>query len=358
MESLIHFTQKLPSFALAGVVFLIWLIALWFVKRLVFHRLHQWASRSKNSWHIVLVNALSFPADFFIVASGLVILAGFLPLPKEFSRVATMVLQGCVIVTVAVFLDRALLLFLDRYAQKNIFSHISHSFARGVMRGFVVVISVLIFLDLLGISITPILASLGIGSLAVALALQDTLSNFFAGLYMAVDRPVEVGHFVKLEGGQEGFISDVGWRSTRIWTPNNNTVVIPNSKLMGSVITNYDLPNREMAVTVEVEVHYQSDLNRVEKVTQEVACEVLKTVAGGLAAFEPIIFFHTFGESGIRFTVVLRTTQFTDAPRIKHEFIKRLHVRYEKEKILIPYPTRTVYLNSVIPAVFKRESNV
>ena len=202
----------------------------------------------------------------------------------------------------------------------------------------------MIVLDNLGISLTPLLTTLGIGSLAVAIALQDTLGNLFAGLYIKADRPIEIGHYVRLESGEEGYVDHVGWRSTKIRMLPNNMVVVPNSKLVGSNITNYYLPDKELAVLVQVGVHYDSDLEKVERVTREVAKEVLQTVAGGVAGFEPFIRYHTFNESSIDFTVILRGQEFVDNFLIKHEFIKRLQARYKEDGITIPFPIRTVYL--------------
>jgi small-conductance mechanosensitive channel len=204
----------------------------------------------------------------------------------------------------------------------------------------------MIILDNLGISLTPILTTLGIGSLAVAIGLQDTLGNLFAGIYIKADRPVRIGHFVRLEGGDEGYVDRIGWRSTRIKMLSNNMVVVPNSKVVQSIITNYNLPEKELAVLVQVGVHYDSDLEQVEKVTIEVAKEILRTVPGGVPSFEPFIRYHTFNQSSIDFTVILRAREFVDSFLIKHEFIKRLQKRYQKEGIIIPFPIRTVYLKA------------
>ena len=100
-------------------------------------------------------------------------------------------------------------------------------------------IGLLVTLDSLNISITPLLTTLGIGGLAVALAFKDTLANFFAGLYVLADRPIRVGDLVKIEGGPEGYVESIGWRSTRIRTLANNIAILPNSKVSESMITNY-----------------------------------------------------------------------------------------------------------------------
>jgi small-conductance mechanosensitive channel len=207
---------------------------------------------------------------------------------------------------------------------------------------FIYIFGILIILNTLGISITPLLTAFGLGGLAVALALQDTLSNLFAGFYITLSKQVRVGDFIKLESGEEGYVLDIGWRATRIRMLPNNVVLIPNSKFAQSVITNYYFPEQELAVLVQVGVHYDSDLEHVEKVTIEVGEEVMKEVKGGVPEFTPFIRYHTFSDFSINFTVILRAKEFVDNYLVKHEFIKRLHKRYKEEGIIIPYPIRAI----------------
>lgn len=137
-------------------------------------------------------------------------------------------------------------------------------------------------------------------------------------------------------------MTDVGWHMTRIRMLPNNTVLVPNKKLSKSIVVNYYLPDKELAVLVNLGVHYGSDLKKVEKVTCEVAKEVMREVSGGVPDFDPFIRYHTFGDFSVNFTVIIRAKEFVDQYLIKHEFIKRLHARYAKEGIVIPYPIRAV----------------
>ncbi len=206
-------------------------------------------------------------------------------------------------------------------------------------------IGFLVLLDSFGISITPIMASLGIGSLAVALALQPTLENFFSGVQIVVDKPITVGQFVQLDSGEEGYVEKIGWRSTWVRMLANNVVVIPNKILVNSKLLNYDYPGKELAVRLQVGVHYDSDLDHVEEVTIDVAKKTLLEVQGGVHGFSPFIRYHTFDSSSINFTVILRGKEFIDSYLLKHEFIKRLHRRYKEENINIPYPLVTLDWN-------------
>ncbi len=216
------------------------------------------------------------------------------------------------------------------------------SLTRNIAWGSVAALGGLVALNGLGVSITPMLTALGVGGLAVALALQEPLANFFAGFFLTLAGQIRVGDFVRLDSGQEGFVTDFSWRSTRLRMLANNLVIVPNAKLAQAVIINHDRPSSDLAVLVQVGVGYGSDLAEVERVSADVGRDVMATVTGGVVEFTPFVRFHTFGESSIDFTVILRARTYVDQFLVKHEFIKRLHVRFAAEGIEIPFPIRTV----------------
>ncbi|GAA3234486.1 mechanosensitive ion channel family protein [Actinocorallia longicatena] len=211
-----------------------------------------------------------------------------------------------------------------------------------ITRAIVLVIGTLVLLQSLGVSITPLLTALGVGGLAVALALQDTLANLFAGVHILASKTVVPGDFVRLSTGQEGNVVDINWRKTTIRTMSDNLVIVPNAKFADAILTNYHQPAQDMGLLLQAKVGYRSDLDHVEKVTIEVAREVMTEVTGGVPDHEPLVRFHTFNDSSIDFTVVLRTREFTDQFIVKHEFVKRLHTRFRTESIEIPLPTRNL----------------
>lgn len=206
----------------------------------------------------------------------------------------------------------------------------------------VYIIGILVILNYFNIQITPVVATLGIGGIAVGLALQNTLTNFFAGLHIISERPVDVGDFIEVNG-LKGYVEDVGWRSTRIRTLPNTIIWVPNSKLAESTIINNSHPVNEMSVVLQCGVAYDSDLKKVEKVTVDVAKKIQKTVQGAVNDFEPFIRYHTFGDSNINFSIILRVETFVDRYLVSHEFIKALKERYDKEKIEISWPVRKIY---------------
>ena len=218
----------------------------------------------------------------------------------------------------------------------------SSSIISNIVTIIIYCLGLLIILQSQGISITPVLTALGVGGLAVALALQPTLSNLFAGLQLISSGNFNRGNFVKLASGEDGFIEDITWRSTTIKAASDHIIIVPNSKLADMIVINYDLPQSQVSFVVEVAVEYSSDLNRVEKITKEVIKETLQEVEAGVKDFEPVIGFSAFGESSIKMKAVLRVNQFSDQFAVKSEFIKKLLVRYNKEGINIPFPTRTV----------------
>src|SRR5206468_6100788 len=175
-----------------------------------------------------------------------------------------------------------------------------------ITRVLVLAIGFLVVLQTLGISITPLLTALGVGGLAVGLALQDTLANLFAGIHILLSRQVRPGDFVRLASGQEGYIQDVTWRYTTIRQLANNLTIVPNTQLASAVTANFSLPDPQQAVLLDVGVSYDSDLRKVEVVTVEVGREVMQQVEGGVRDFTPSIRYHTFGDSAIQFTVILR----------------------------------------------------
>ena len=201
-------------------------------------------------------------------------------------------------------------------------------------------VAALVALDSLDVSISPMLAGLGIGGLAVALAVQPTLSNFFAGTYLVTEGELKEGDFIELEGGPAGYVVDVGWRSTKIRSRFNNLVIIPNSKMADTIVTNYYSPVPSMNVIVTCGVSYDSDLAQVERVVMEMAREVVAETPEAVNDIEPRMGFSSFGDSNIDFWVFAQATDRGGTFALKTELVKRIHQRFKDEGIEINYPVR------------------
>lgn len=319
------------------------------VERIVLNRLRRWAACTTWKLDEIVIDALRGVVFFLMTLLGLHLALPYWHLPPTYAQILSKAIVALALLAGTVALMRFLSDVVVHYASQYIPVPATTSAFRAIVRVGVLGVGLLVIFQTLGINVTPILTALGVGGLAVALALQDTLANLFAGLHILAVRQIRPGDYVRLESGEEGHVVDIGWRNTTIRTPPNNLVIIPNTKLASTVVTNYSLPESETAVLVQVGVSYDSDLERVERVTLEVAREVLRTVPGGVPEFEPLIRYHTFGDSSIQFTVVLRGRTYLDQHVLRHEFIKRLHRRYRQEGIEIPFPIRTLYVREAAP---------
>ena len=203
----------------------------------------------------------------------------------------------------------------------------------------------LMALSVLNIPISPILAGLGIGGLAVALAVQPTLANFFAGTYVVTEGELNVGDYIELQGGPSGYVVEVGWRSTKIRSMYNNLVIIPNSQMANSIVTNYYSPEPSMNVLVYCGVSYDSDLEVVESVVKEEAQELV-TESEHAVDGEPWFGFDEFGDSNISFWVFVQAKDRLGSFYLTSDLVKVIHSRLTAEGIEINYPVRKLVFPS------------
>ncbi len=312
------------------------------IRKIIFDRLSRWTKNTKTQIDDIVISAVKGPFIIWALILGMYISLEISQLPENVVGIAHKILLVLVILSVMLVLANLSVRLIKTYSSKLEVALPVTSLTQNVSRVIIFAVGILIILKSLSIDITPILATLGVGGLAVALALQDTFSNFFAGFHIIASKQIKIGDYIKLDTGEEGYVTDITWRTTKIRMLPNNVVLIPNDKLTKAIVINYYLPDKEMAVLVNVGVHYNSDLKEVEKITCDVAKEVMKNVPGGVPEFEPFIRYNTFGDFSINFTVILRAKEFVDQYLIKHEFIKRLHQRYAEEGIIIPYPIRAI----------------
>ena len=324
-----------------GVILLVLCFGL-LLRALLFKRLTKWAQQTKHGLDDVIISAVKGPFVIWFLMLGIYIALHFHEIPENVVQTAGKIMLALGLFSATLVAANITSGVITHYSNKLGPTLTGATLTRTISRIIIFAVGFLVILNALGISITPILATLGVGGLAVALALQDTLSKLFAGFHIITNRIVRVGDYIKIESGEEGYVVDVNWRTTKVKMLDYNTILIPNSKLTQTNVINYYLPVKDLTVLVNVGVHYNSDLKHVEQVTCEVAKEVMRDVPGGVPDFDPFIRYNTFGDSSIGFTVTLMGKEYFDQYLIKHEFIKRLHQRYSKEGIVIPYPTRTI----------------
>ncbi|MFJ4776053.1 mechanosensitive ion channel family protein [Streptomyces sp. NPDC088762] len=310
--------------------------------RAVLRWLGKHASRTAWSGDDVIVDALRTVVPWGAVIGGAAVAASALPLTERVTEVVNHTLTAVLVLIATVTAARVVAGLVQSLAQSRTGVAGSATIFVNITRIVVLTMGVLVALETVGVSIAPLLTALGVGGLAVALALQDTLANLFAGVHILASKTVQPGDYIRLSGGEEGYVVDINWRNTVVRNLSNNLVIIPNGRLARTNMTNFSQPEQQLSILVQVGVGYESDLEHVERVTLDVVDTVMADVTGGVADHQAAVRFHTFADSRINFTVILGVGEFSDQYRIKHEFIKRLHQRYRAEGISIPAPTRTV----------------
>ena len=294
------------------------------------------ARRTGNRWIDPMAGAVARRVPFWSVLVGVYIAAGFWVLPEKIANTIDKGLYVVAAASLTLLASEVLVKFVRIHGPVIDPSQPTTTLTENLVRIVVIILGLLVILAGLDLEITPILTALGVGGLAVALALQDTLANLFAGFYLTVAKHIRIGNYIKLSSGEEGYLVDIDWRASRLRQLTNNTVLVPNAKFSQSIVTNYDSPDHEIVVTIDASVDYVSDLDRVERIATEVARDVMRSVQGGVPGFDPLVRFHTFGDPGIGFSVILRAQAFVDQYLIRHEFVKRLQKRFLSEGITIP----------------------
>lgn len=327
------------AFALGGV------LLGFLLERIVVARLHKLVHDSRFKWDDLIVESIRGLPTIWLGAGGVYLAISVGQVPPAVNNAVRNILMILVIGAVVVggmrFAGGAIAVLSTR--SKGAIQ--SPTLVVNIAKGAVATLGVFIILQNLGIDITPLITALGIGGLAVALALQDTLGNLFAGVQIILSGQVRPRDYVQLSSGEQGWVTDVKARYTTIQTvPDGNLLAVPNSMLASSIVKNYSFPRTALWVSVDVGVSYDSDLEVVERVALEVAKDVVKDVETGFEGDEPMLFFHTFGGSSIDFEVRMMVRSFKSQPPCRHEFIKRLHRRFDEEGIEIPFPIRTLIM--------------
>ncbi len=178
-----------------------------------------------------------------------------------------------------------------------------------------------------------ILATTAVGAVILGLALQETLSNLFAGLAIQIEKPFRIGHWVTI-GGQNGLVSEITWRATKIRTKAGNFVIVPNSVLARDTITNYSEPTLETRVELEVGAGYETPPNEVKAAIRE----AIRDESLIVRAREPEIIVADFGASAIVYRVRVWTTDFAADERIRDGIRSQIYYAFRRLGINIPYP--------------------
>jgi small-conductance mechanosensitive channel len=320
-------------------------------------RMRRGSDRPGWSWMEAFVSAVRRMTFVWFTVAGAYAALLTVELPEHVRTLADRTLMAAFLFSLTVVAARLAASGVRFWARQSDTGLPSTSLLQNVARIGVFALGLVIVLQNLGIQIGALVAGLGIGGLAVALALQDTLSNLFAGFQIILARQVRQGDYVVLDTGEEGYITDIQWRNTTIRSRiDDNEVIVPNSRISSTIVTNFSRPASPFWVRLEVGVSYASDLEKVEEVAAEVAREVLEELGSG-GEPEIVVRFQSFGDSSVNFVLRARVPSYVDQYRTRHELVKKLHARFAEEGIQIPFPIRTVYTPEGVSVRTVRETD-
>lgn len=319
------------------------------IRFFLFKVLHHWAKKTKTSIDNLIINTIKLPSVFWCIGIALYIGLESSEIPSKYTSYVIKAIHVLIILSITVAAANIINRIFIQYVERSSVSVQSTGLLNTIIKGAVYLIGFIIILNIFGISIAPLITALGIGGLAVALALKDTLENLFAGIHIMAEKTVRVGDFIRLENGQEGFVEDISWRTTRIRMIPNNMIVIPNSKLAQSIVVNYFLPEKRMSLQIPISVSYSVDPEKLERILLEELKKAVEEIPGLIKEPEPLVrFIPGFGESSLDFTIVCQIQDVSYQYPVQHELRKRIFKRFKQEGIEIPFPQRVVWLKNDI----------
>ncbi|MBC8479552.1 MAG: mechanosensitive ion channel family protein, partial [FCB group bacterium] len=333
-----------PYFLPAGFIFA-GLVGGFVFNRILIHRLEQIASRTKWTFDDILLKSLRRYVGIWLFLTGVYFALQTGVVSDKVGNISGKIILVIAVMTVTMVIAGLTAAAIQAYTHKLGTEFQSSNLFVNLIRGVIIAMGLVMLLQTFGISITPIIGAMGIGSLAAGFALKDTLANFFAGIQILASKQLKTGDFLQLSDGQKGYITDITLRNTTLLSRDNNTIVVPNSVLAVEIVLNHNIPHSIIRVKIDCGVAYNSNLDLVENIVREIASEVMTTVEGGVPDFEPNFRFHTFNDFSIDFTVIMRATDYPAQWVVRNEFIKRLKKRFDAEGVVIPFPIRTVVMD-------------
>lgn len=330
----IYFTDPPISF-----IYVITLVGFFIFLRLFLLKLAKSLFRKRfQNLKEVLLKSIETPSLIWSIIAGIYIGISFAEIPDKYLFYLNKFFVLTIIFSFTLFIANVIKNGLQFHISKFNLSIPATSLITSILYIMVFTTGFLLMLTIIGVSITPIITTLGIGGLAIALALKDTLSNIFAGLHILVEKSIRVGDFVRLESGQEGYLEDLTWRTARIKTLSNNMVIIPNNKLSQSIIINYSYPEKRMSIQIPVSVSLNSNFEVVESALFDVVKKAIPEVQGLLDNPQPIIrFTPNFTQGSYDFTIICTIEEFKYQNAIMHELRKRILKRLKEEGIELPF---------------------
>jgi small-conductance mechanosensitive channel len=341
-----HVVEDPMELVIPLAIFAATFLVAWVFRRVVLRALRAWNERTDSRAGRILYDALRGPTRIWALILAVHLAVQWSDVPVRIASNSANLLLVLWILSLTMMCARFTGDLVRYYGDQVPGALPVTTLSQSLAQIAVVILGALILLNHFNVSIAPILTALGVGGLAVALALQDTLSNLFGGFYVAVARQVRPGDYVKLNTGEEGYVSDIGWRSTTLRALAHNLVIVPNSKLAQAIVTNYSLPEKRCGTSIVVTVGYDHDPDAVEEMLLEVLKQAAGEIPGMLTDPAPSVGFDPgFGENGYGYTLGFQVAEFADQPRVRNEVRRRVVRRLRVENIAIPYAIRSVVLS-------------
>ncbi|MEF8848820.1 MAG: mechanosensitive ion channel domain-containing protein [Candidatus Thermoplasmatota archaeon] len=201
-------------------------------------------------------------------------------------------------------------------------------------------------LNIIGVEITALLAGAGVVGLVIAFAAQDTLSNFFSGMHLLLDRPFQMGDLILLEGGEYCRVESIGMRSTKLYSIfDHDLIILPNNSIANQKIINLVKPDTKIRNRVEVGVAYRSNLKKVTEILYDAAIKHPNVIKK--EGYEPLVRFTEFGDSSLKFMVIFWVDDIMNQWTASNDIRHTIDEEFRKQNITIPFPQRTIWLNEV-----------
>jgi len=320
----------------------------WVLSQLVVMMLNKWGKRltsftSTDLDDRVLQRVIPYVSRLFVVL-GVYLAIRSLPLQEKF----VMIVSGVIYVILVVIVCNLIFHVFDEL-MKWYLARQQDSFGAAMSRQMVPVAEKIVSLFLMGTALIVILkhfnydifsivTALGIGSLAIGLAAKDTLAHMISGFTIMLDRPFRIGDRIQLVGGQIGDVADIGLRSTKIKTLDNQLLIIPNSDLCNTMLTNQAFPNSRAKGRINIGVAYGSDVDQVKRLLVATAAEVDDVLADP----PPEAYFVSFGDFALNMALFFWVEEYSTLFSVTDKINSLILKKFGENSIEIPFPTRTV----------------
>jgi len=333
-----------PYFRFLAILVITIIIA-YLAKIILKHVLKPLAKKTKTKIDDLIIKSLSSIIFYIVLLVGLKVSVQNLELKENVQTLFESIINTLLILAVSLLLLKIISNFAKQWMREWKFRTKTTADERliplfqKILKTVVIILAVIFAFNAWKINISPLLTTVGIAGLAVGLAVKDTLSNILGGLQLVLDKTFKVGDKVELESGEMGVILDIGLRSTKLKTYDNEMIYIPNGYLANAKIKNFTHPDVSIRVNVNFGVVYGSDPEKV----RQVVLEAIKKIENVIEQPEPVVQFLKMSDFSLDFVARAWVKNYTEAYSTKLKMTDEIYNALNKAKIGIPFPTRTVY---------------